>query len=398
MARNVDRNNYNVSDDLQPVLVTSIFQSANNGSTKRQSKLATELLEKDSAMAQAWSVRVASIASCPFMIVGRDQAKNEQIRKALHNISPNYDTGLVGFKELLQNLQSAVMHGFSVSETEWTNGGTAIDGFKLYNQSLFSYQGSMLPYYMAQNDATGEQETFPITYPRWIYHTSTNSRDTEPLRSGLVRPLAFIYAFRRHALIMHLDGMERFMSPTVQAKVSQSLYEDSDERQELENMLEAMTYGGNVITNEADVELEFPMADSGFQPQSFQDYRSATDKEIFRLILGQDSTSSAENSNRSTAQVHNLVRQDILASDALAVENTVNTQIIKPLAVALWGENIDDVPEFKFNLKGTAEQQAIATMVETLDKSGFTVSDEELSVKLGFKVDKKEMNQGDTND
>ena len=391
--KNVDRNNYNVSDDLQPVLVTSIFQSANNGATKRQSKLATELLEKDSAMAQAWSVRVASIASCPFMLVGKNAEKNEQIRKALANISPNYDSGLVGFKELLQNLQSAVMHGFTVAETEWNAGGASIDGFKLYNQSLFSFQDSMLPYYSAQTADNKQLEEFKITYPRWIYHTATNSRDTEPLRSGLVRPLAFIYAFRRHALIMHLDGMERFLSPTTQAKVAESLYEDSDARQELENMLEAMTYGGTIITNENAVELEFPMSDSGFNPDHFSSYRNSTDKEIFRLILGQDSTSSAENSNRSTAQVHNLVRQDILASDALAVENTVNTQIIKPLAVALWGDNIDDVPEFKFNLKGTAEQQAIASMIETLDKSGFTVSEEELSLKLGFKVDKKEESQ-----
>ena len=390
MAKNVDRNNYNVSDDLQPVLVTSIFQSANNGATKRQSKLATELLEKDSAMAQAWSVRVASIASCPFMLVGRNEEKNEQIRKALHGISPNYDSGLVGFKELLQNLQSAVMHGFTVAETEWNAGGVAIDGFKLYNQSLFSFQDSMLPYYSAQTAVDKKQVEFKITYPRWIYHTATNSRDTEPLRSGLVRPLAYIYAFRRHALIMYLDGMERFASPTTQAKVAESLYEDSDARAELELMLESMTYGGHIITNENAVELEFPMADSGFNPDNFQSFRNATDKEIFRMILGQDSTSSAENSNRSTAQVHNLVRQDILASDALAVENTVNTQIIKPLAIALWGDNVDDIPEFKFNLKGTAEQQAIASMVETLDKSGFAVSEEELSLKLGFKVTKNE--------
>ena len=155
-------------------------------------------------------------------------------------------------------------------------------------------------------------------------------------------------------------------------------------------MLESMTYGGHIITNENAVELEFPMADSGFNPDNFQSFRNSTDKEIFRLILGQDSTSSAENSNRSTAQVHNLVRQDILASGALAVENTVNTQIIKPLAIALWGDNVDDIPEFKFNLKGTAEQQAIASMVETLDKSGFAVSEEELSLKLGFKVTKNE--------
>ena len=66
MAKNIDRNLYDITNDLEPIIVSSIFQSANGGSTRRQSRLATELLEKDPAMSQAWSVRVASIASCPF--------------------------------------------------------------------------------------------------------------------------------------------------------------------------------------------------------------------------------------------------------------------------------------------------------------------------------------------
>ena len=89
MAKNTDRSGFSVTQDLQPITVTSIFQSADSGSTKRQSKLATELLEKDPAMAQAWSVRVASIASCPYQFIGEDGDKNKQMQKALLNISPN---------------------------------------------------------------------------------------------------------------------------------------------------------------------------------------------------------------------------------------------------------------------------------------------------------------------
>ncbi len=380
MAKNTDRGSYSVTDDLQPITVTSIFQSANSGSTQRQSKLATELLEKDPAMAQSWSVRVASIASCPYQFIGKDEAKNEQMRKALAEISPNYDSGLVGFKELLQNLQSAVMHGFTVAENIWDNGGSSIDGFRLYSQSLFSFVDSQLPYY------NWNDEKFDISYPRWIYHTATNSRDTEPLRSGLVRPLAYLYAFRRHVLIPMLRGVEKYGLPMPFAKVSAALYEDSDERDKLANMLQNWTYDGYAITDENAVELEFPTSSANFNIETFQSYLNSSEKQIFRLILGQDSTSSADNSNRSTAQVHNLVRQDILASDALAVENTVNTQIIKPLAVALWGENIDDVPIFRFNLKGTGEQQAIAQLVATLKDAGYGVTAGELSAKLGFEV------------
>ena len=389
-AKNTDRGGYNVSNDLQPIMVQSIFQSANSGSTQRQSKLATELLEKDPAMAQSWSVRVASIASCPYQFIGRDEDKNKQIQSILNNIAPNYDSGLVGFKELLQNLQSAVLHGFTVAETDWLEGGAGIQGFRLYSQTLFSYVDSPLPYYK-----TNETE-FTIEYPRWIYHTATNSRDTEPLRSGLVRPLAYLYAFRRHTLIPMLQGIEKYALAQPWAKVSDALYEDSDQRAEVESMLENMTYGGYAITNNNDVELEFPTTGANFNIETFQSYLNSSEKQIFRLILGQDSTSSADNSNRSTAQVHNLVRQDILASDALAVENTINTQIIKPLAIALWGENIDDIPQFRFNLKGTGEQQAIADLVSTLDASGFAVTDQELSFALGFKVTKKE--EAQTND
>ena len=380
MAKNTDRGSYSVTNDLQPITVTSIFQSANSGSTQRQSKMATELLEKDPAMAQAWSVRVASIASCPYQFIGQDEEKNKQMQKALLNISPNYDTGLVGFTELLQNLQSAVMHGFTVAETIWENGGSLIDGFRLYSQTIFSCVDSELPYYKS------EDTQFDIEYPRWIYHTATNSRDTEPLRSGLVRPLAYLYAFRRHTNIPMLRGIEKYALPTPWAKVSDSLYEDSEQRDELVNMLQNMTYDGYCITNGNDVELEFPTTEANFNIDTFLNYLNYTEKQIFRLILGQDSTSSADNSNRSTAQVHNLVRQDILASDALAVENTINTQIIKPLAVALWGENVDNVPRFRFNLKGTGEQQATAELVKTLKESGYDIAPEELSTKLGFAV------------
>ena len=387
MAKNIDRSSYNVADDLEPIIVNSIFQSANGGSTKRQSRLASDLLEKDPAMAQAWSVRVASIASCPFEVIGGDKEKVQFIIDSLSRIQPNYETGLVGFKELLQNLQSAVMHGFATAETEWANGGSRIDGFRLYNQSLFSYaDNAVIPFY--SNDGKDQK----ISYPRWIYHTATNSRDTEPLRSGLVRPLAYLYSFRRHVMIQLLRGIEKYGIPMPWANVPDDLYEDSEQRGNLEAMLANWTYDGYAISN-SDIELTFPTADSNFNVETFMRYLDHSERQIFRLILGQDSTSSADNSNRSTAQVHNLVRQDLLSADALAVEQTVNNQIIKPLMFATYGEDMEDMPVFKFILKGLDETQAQVNIVKTLDEAGFEVNAKELSARLGFRVFKKDMKE-----
>ena len=384
MPKNIDRNNYNVADDLEPIIVNSIFQSANGGSTRRQSRLASDLLEKDPAMSQAWSVRVASIASCPFEILGSDESKNEFIHNSLMRIQPNYETGLVGFKELLQNLQSAVMHGFTVAETEWADGASKIDGFKLYNQSLFSYSnGAVIPYYC--NEGLEKQ----IEYPRWIYHTATNSRDTEPLRSGLVRPLAYLYSFRRHVMIQLLRGIEKYGIPMPWANVPDDLYEDSEQRGNLEAMLANWTYDGYAISN-SDIELQFPTASANFNVETFMRYLEHSEKQIFRLILGQDSTSSADTSNRSTAQVHNLVRQDLLHADALACEETVNNQIIKPLMFATYGKDLTDMPRFKFILKGVEDLQAQADVIKTLSDAGYEVNALDLSEKLGFRVFKKD--------
>ncbi len=392
MPKNIDRNTYDVTSDLEPIRVTSILQSANGGSTRRQSQLASSLLEKDPAISQSWGVRVASIASCPYEIKGTDKSKVDHVSNTLKMIQPSYETGLVGFKTLLQNMQSAVMHGFQVAENVWHDGGKGIEGFRLYNQSLFNYSnGATIPKYCS------DDEEFEISYPRWIYHTSTNSRDSEPLRSGIVRPLAYLYSIRRHLLIEYMRGAEKYGIPMPWANVTDVLYEDTEQKQALETMLAEWTYDGYAISNSGDVDLTFPTAGANFDVEVFMRYLEYSEKQIFRLVLGQDSTSSADNSNRSTAQVHNLVRQDLLASDALAIEETVNSQIIKPLIEASFDGDMSSMPYLKFNLEGYDEVQAQVNIIKTLSDAGYEVNAKDLSDALGFRVFKKDFTGGTTN-
>jgi phage gp29-like protein len=385
LARNVDRYFVAESWDIDPVKLDSILNSANSGSVKKQSRLANELTERDPAISQAWGVRVAAIAACPWEIVGGDESERSFISDTLINIKPSYNDKLVSFGKLLQYLQSSALHGFAISQTEWSAGGSRIDGFRIYSQSLFSYVDSDLPYFQGRN---GQQKITP-TYPRWIYHTNTNSRDQEPLRTGIVRPLAYLYTMRRHIQIQYLGGLEKWGDPMPLVEVEGALYDDDNtEKQKIEQMLNAWTYDGYMLADMEQMRVTFPTANNGFDVNNFLSFLEWTEKQVFRLVLGQDSTSSADNSNRSTAAVHNLVRQDILASDARAVEETVNTQIIKPLYEATFGAS-NNIPKFRFNLKGIQEINEMAKAVETLDKAGYEVDEQTLSEKFGFKVTKK---------
>lgn len=383
LPKNIDRYMVDEAWDLEPLKIWNIFQSANGGEVKRQSRLANELTEKDPAIGQAWSVRVAGIAACPWEVVGGEADQNEFIAKSLRNIQPNYNDNLVSFNKLLQFLQSSVLHGFALSRTDWGNGGSVINGFELYSQSLFSFSNSKLPYYQGPD---GDKKIFP-KLPAWIYHTATNSRDAEPLRSGIVRPLAYLYAFRRHIQIEYLRGLEKYGLPLPFVGVEGLLYDDDNtKKQDVQNFLLDWTYDGYAMFDKDAMEMHFPTADSGFDVNNFLSYLEWTEKQIFRLILGQDSTSSSDNSNRSTAQVHNLVRADMLASDAKAVEETVNTQIIKPLFENTFGIS-NNRPRFRFRLKGTAELQEMANVVKTLYDSGKTVNNEVLSERFGLPIE-----------
>ncbi len=326
VSKNKDRRTFDQAFDLDPQKIQQIFASANTGYVRPQSRLASELTEKDPAIAQAWGVRVAAIAACPWEVVGGSEDERKFIETSLRNIQPSYDTNLSTFSELLQFMQSAVMHGFALANTKWGFGGGSIEGFEIFAQSLFSYTGEDLPYFQGNDidQILSDQKIFP-KFPNWIYHTSTNSRDSEPLRSGIVRPLAYLYAFRRHVQIEYMSGLEKYGMPMPFVGVEGLLYDDDNTNKvKVEEMLSSMTYNGYVIHDKEAMEMTFPTAASGFNAADFLDYLNMSEKQIFRIILGQDSTSSADNSNRSTAQVHNLVRADMLASDANAVEETVN--------------------------------------------------------------------------
>ena len=60
VSKNKDRYWNDETLDLDPKRVLSAFQSANSGYTKRQSRIANELIQKDPSIAQSWGVRVAN--------------------------------------------------------------------------------------------------------------------------------------------------------------------------------------------------------------------------------------------------------------------------------------------------------------------------------------------------
>ncbi len=393
ISKNIDRYYLDETFDLDPKIIQSAFQSANRGHCKKQSRIANEILEKDPSAAQAWNVRVAAVSGCPWEIVGDSDKKNKSIENSLLAIQPSIQSGLCSFYELLEFLQTAAFHGFSLSTIDWSEGRSSIRGFKNYAHSLFSFVDSDMPYFTSNFTSLKNQKKIYPKYPEWVYHKGAGSRQSEPLRSGLVRILAYLYCFARTVKIEYLRGLEKYGLPTPAISIDPSMYDDeNDKKSDLIDFFDTMTYDGYIVFDRDKMEVTFPTSNV-FNAEDFKVFLDHNERQIFRLILGQDSTSSSDNSNRSTAQVHNLVRQDILSSDTRSIEETVNNQIIKPLFEAKYGTE-EERPFFRFRTKTNTELQEMANFVKVLGEAGYEVDRKDLSRRFGLTIKEKAVKNG----
>ncbi len=204
-----------IAADLTPATIQTIFQQADQtGDTVDQSLLATRIMEHDGDIATSCQTRQAALTSTPWEIVPPLHADSKEAREIaqfcdyyLRAIPGDPDRQLGDFHQLMGDLCSAILPGFALSEIVWQPGGTAIDGFHFCPQYFFSYYDSDMP----QMKIDGEEKLTPLQNNKWVYH-HYHFRPGDPVRGGLVRPLAYIYSFKRMTVADMIRFFEKFGS------------------------------------------------------------------------------------------------------------------------------------------------------------------------------------------
>jgi phage gp29-like protein len=178
---------------------------------------------------------------------------------------------------------------------------------------------------------------------KMICHYLTTGID--PARGWLGNCISWLYVLKRSALEARLQ----FQSKYGKGFLLVNMPGDKD------SYLEAWSAAEDLIKNylavdgavfPAGVEVDFKEA-GVLEGQYFFTSEQEFRKSIVKVILGQDSTSSADNSNRSTAAVHMEVLEQRVLDDMAAVESTLTSQLI-PKIKQLTGVNENDLYEFKF--------------------------------------------------
>lgn len=387
-----------VSTGLLPSDVGGIFSEANRGFSRRQSKLCDEIIEKDWDLKQSIETRKAALTSAEWDIVPESpggQGDADRVKEILHEIKGDTGQKLVDFEGFIKSTLDSLLPGFSVAEIYWTDGGT-IKGFRPYPSHYFTHYYSQEPRLVIKQSES-QEETMELKPAQRFVITNNYRLSGDPARGGLIRPIGWVYSFKNLIWKFLLRYQEKFGMPYVAAHIDtadEKVFEVEAEkvRDAIENMA---SDGGALFSGLTKLEFHEPNYSDG---EVFFKTLSELKKAIDKLILGQTSTSDSENSNRSTAQIHNLIRHDILRSDCKIVSRTVNQQII-PLLCEFNG--IANVPRMEFtHYINIEETKTLLETIKLAKDAGLEFDDlQELNRRTGlvFKEKDSSLEQNNNN-
>ena len=375
---------------LTPQKVIYILRAANSGSTQSQAKLATEILEKDPDIGYAVGIRQAAVARVPWDIVppeGNNSAEAlsvaKDIRRAVKDILPHPRTGLSSMSNLILELQSALLPGYAVSQINWKPAGAGINGFGYVAQEHFTFGNSLWPRLVRSG-----KEAEELSEDGWIVHRHL-PRPGDLARGGLVRPLAYLYIFKNMMFKDYLRYLEKFGMPHLAVHADQATIDEMGDN--LEDLMENWAADGSAVFPTG-VNLNITEASKN-SLDVYGLFLNQVRKWVDRLVIGQDSTGSAENSNRSTANVHYQVKHEILEGDCAATEDTINIQVLRPLTYFRHGPQAP-VPRLKMRCEPPKDLAEWATIIKTMGEAGHEVEDQEQINKLfGMKFRRTAQNE-----
>jgi len=338
------------SPGITPATYTSLFNGAiRDGDTTKYFKFLEEIQEKDADILHSTETRTSYITSKEWTVEGENEGEAKRIEDMLREIQGDPSNGLLTTDQLIATF-GGVSYLTGISMSEIVTDGRKILGFSHIPSHFLTFKDSVhYPRLWTQE----EQGGVPFNQDKMISHYLHTGMD--PARGWLGNGISWQYVLKRAAMSARLDYQRKYGKGffLVNMPGSKDSYEQSWATAEelIENYSEV---DGAVFEGEVEVDFkEAIQADGEYFFRSEENFK----RDIARIILGQESTSSSVDSNRSTASVHMEVLEQRSIEDMEAIEDTMTSQLVEKIKVLL-GISPEAVYEFKF---------VLSDMEETLD-------------------------------
>ncbi|MFA7232402.1 MAG: DUF935 family protein, partial [Victivallaceae bacterium] len=246
-----DRKPSDASRALTPQRVDEIMSAADAGDATELFLLAAQLPEKNWDIFHALQTRHNAVLGCPWKIEPGDdtpaaKAAAEKLEKELKECG--VDDDLDSFYSLLSDMMRALLPGTAVSEIVWAPGGS-LAGFNCIEPDNLTFRDGRIPKLITQNYPLGVD----LQRGKFIVH-SLRTHGPDPVRGGLIRPLAWLHCFANLNVKDLLNFIERYGMPFTVARVDQNTW--NTELGKLKSLIRNFgPNGGGIFTKATEIEL-----------------------------------------------------------------------------------------------------------------------------------------------
>lgn len=343
------------SKKITPQRLTRIFEQAEKGDIIEQCDLFADMEERDGHICAEISKRKRALLKLKWEIQPPKDASAQEVKNAqlLHDILENFPD----FEDVILNLASGIGYGFSCLEIEWQK----LNGFwqpkNLFDRPHRWFQLSQFDRNVIKL-RDGSSDGAQLWQAGWLVHKH-KAKSGDVSQMGLHRALAFPFLFKQYALNDFAEFLEIYGLPLVIGK-----YETGESEESRKKLLRALTEIGHnargIIPKSQEIEfLEAATKGTGEPFKAMIDWCESTQSKI---ILGATLTTQSTGSTSTNAlgNVHKVVFDDLVASDAVQIASTLTRLLALICEVnGLKGRT----PRFVFD---TNQPEEFATQVPSL--------------------------------
>lgn len=370
------------SRGLTPAKLAGIFTEAERGHLVRQSELFQDMEEKDGHIFSEMDKRKRAVVSLDWDIKPpRDASAAE---KSLAGWVKEILLDMPDFSSIVVNMLDALGHGYSCSEIEWQTLGKEKLPKDICHRPPSWFMVS--PYdqnkLMLRNLTSLGEELWTFG---WIKHVQKAKSGYLP-RAGLHRVLAWPFLFKNYSVRDLAEFLEIYGLPLRLGK-----YPPGASDKEKATLLRAVMSIGHDAAGiiPQGMEIDFKDAAKG-QHDPFQAMIDWCERTESKVIVGQTLSSEARATGMGSgvADVHNEVRHDLRAADAIAAAATLTYQLIYPMISINKGSMADPrrCPRLTFDLYEEEDLKAFSDAIPALVNVGAQIPERYVHDKLRIPV------------
>ena len=370
---------FSILNRLSPERLASILRDVRSGECPAEYlELAQDMEMRDLHYRSVLSTRKDAVCGLKIKVEpASDEKRDIELAQAVE--SDILKNRQARFVPLVRDMLDALAKGFSVNEITWNTSGRTWKPQKYTwkDPRWFQYDKETGQTLMLRDTLT--DELHPLLPNKFIIHEPHLISGTQ-IAGGLALPALFYFMLKSYDVTSWAAFIDRYGFPIRLGKYSRKATKD-----DITTLRRAVaSIGadfGAVIPEGATIDI-IESKTSGENSEAYQRMAEWIDKQISKLVLGQTMTTD-DGSSRAQGEVHEEVRQDIAAADALSVADTLNSCLVVPYINFNFGEQ-ERYPEIVLYKPDEQNIEQVVSAIEKLAPHGLTAKADEIRSLLGL--------------